>query len=179
MTNTKRLATGVAVPALTGVAVSVITAVAVSALMIAGGARAESEATLAPSPEFVRLDVNHDGFISREEAKKLPGFDRAFDQADSDHDGKLDADEYIKARSIYDRMQARAYLDDSVITGKVKAALLKEPLISSFDVHVDTYKGTVQLSGFVDSEKQARKAAETAAGIPGVVAVINNLTVKM
>ena len=67
---------------------------------------------------------------------------------------------------------------DGVITVKVKAALLKDPVVSAFAVNVDTYKGTVQLSGFVNSEQQVRRAAQVAAGIDGVVDVKNHLIVK-
>ena len=65
---------------------------------------------------FKRLDVNRDGYVSREEAKKLPNFEKAFGEADDNRDGKLDADEFIKAQAIYDRVRAAQYVDDSVLT---------------------------------------------------------------
>ncbi len=69
-------------------------------------------------------------------------------------------------------------VDDAVVTSGVKAALLTDPLIKSFDFQVETRKGTVQLSGFVDDQKQIDQALMLARGVPGVVNVENGLTVK-
>lgn len=55
------------------------------------------------NPTFHRLDANHDGFVSRDEAKQNPAVAAVFDQADMNKDGKLDEDEYIKAASISQR----------------------------------------------------------------------------
>jgi hyperosmotically inducible protein len=73
---------------------------------------------------------------------------------------------------------AGEYVDDSVITAKVKSALGGDDFIRSFEISVETYKGIVQLSGFVDSQKAVDKAGEIAAGVPGVKSVKNNLNVK-
>jgi osmotically-inducible protein OsmY len=70
------------------------------------------------------------------------------------------------------------YVDDSAITAKVKAAIAKESTLAGYQVSVETYKGIVQLSGFVDSEKSRSKAGEVAAGVKGVKSVKNNLVVK-
>jgi osmotically-inducible protein OsmY len=70
------------------------------------------------------------------------------------------------------------YIDDSTVTTKVKAAFVKDPLVKALDVKVDTFKGTVQLSGFVDTSEQKTRAEEVAAGVNGVRAVKNNITVK-
>ena len=75
-------------------------------------------------------------------------------------------------------MVAGQYIDDSVITAKIKAALLKDPAVSALSVSVETRKGTVVLSGFVESAIQLRRAAEIAAGVQGVVTVKNGLVVK-
>jgi osmotically-inducible protein OsmY len=69
-------------------------------------------------------------------------------------------------------------VDDSVITTKVKAAILEEPTLKSLQISVETYKGVVQLSGFVDSSQSVKKAGEVAGRVAGVVSVKNNLTVK-
>lgn len=132
----------------------------------------------AENATFKRLDVDRDGYVGREEAKKLPNFERAFREADDNRDGKLDADEFIKAQAIYDRVRAAQYVDDSVITAKVKAALLKDLRLKGLVVKVETYRGTVLLSGFVNEEQQAQRAAEIASGIRGVTAVKNSLIVK-
>ena len=70
------------------------------------------------------------------------------------------------------------YIDDATTTTKVKAAFVKDPVVSAMDVKVDTFKGTVQLSGFVDTAEQKSRAEQIAAGVNGVAAVKNNITVK-
>jgi len=70
------------------------------------------------------------------------------------------------------------YVDDSVITTKVKAAIFKESTLKSFQINVKTYKAVVQLSGFVDSSQSVSKAGEVAQGVEGVESVKNDLIVK-
>jgi osmotically-inducible protein OsmY len=73
---------------------------------------------------------------------------------------------------------AGEYVDDSVITTKVKSMLAADDFLKSFEITVETYKGIVQLSGFVDSQKAVDKAGEVAGGVKGVKSVKNNLNVK-
>lgn len=70
------------------------------------------------------------------------------------------------------------FVDDSVITTKVKAAILEEPSLKFLQISVETFKGVVQLSGFVDSAQSVKKAGEVAGRVAGVVSVKNDLTVK-
>ena len=70
------------------------------------------------------------------------------------------------------------YVDDSVITTKVKAAILDEATLKSFQINVKTYQGVVQLSGFVDSDHSVKKAGEITNSIEGVKSVKNDLIVK-
>jgi osmotically-inducible protein OsmY len=70
------------------------------------------------------------------------------------------------------------YVDDSVITTKVKALLAEDAFLKSFQIGVETYKGTVQLSGFVDSQNTVNKAVEITRSVKGVESVKNNLIVK-
>jgi hypothetical protein len=70
------------------------------------------------------------------------------------------------------------YVDDSTITAKVKTNLLQDNKVSSTDVHVKTYKGVVDLSGFVDSQSQVSEAGLVAGQVSGVKSVHNNLIVK-
>lgn len=70
------------------------------------------------------------------------------------------------------------YVDDSVITAKVKAAVFDEATLKSAEINVETFKGVVQLSGFVNSQGDINKAAELARGIPGVTSVKNDMRVK-
>jgi len=70
------------------------------------------------------------------------------------------------------------YIDDSAITAKVKAAIFNEPTLRVLQIEVQTYKGVVQLSGFVDSMQSVEKAGEVAGRVEGVKSVRNNLIVK-
>jgi osmotically-inducible protein OsmY len=70
------------------------------------------------------------------------------------------------------------HLDDTVITTKVKAAIFDEPTLKTMQINVKTYKGVVQLSGFVDSAQSVRKAGEVARSVTGVTEVRNDLAVK-
>ncbi len=70
------------------------------------------------------------------------------------------------------------YVDDSVITTKVKSLLAEDDFLKSFQIGVETFKGTVQLSGFVNSQKAVDKAVEITRSVGGVKSVKNNLIVK-
>jgi osmotically-inducible protein OsmY len=70
------------------------------------------------------------------------------------------------------------YVDDSTITTKVKALLAEDNFLRSFQISVETYKGTVQLSGFVNSQNAVEKAGEITRSVRGVRSVKNNLIVK-
>jgi osmotically-inducible protein OsmY len=70
------------------------------------------------------------------------------------------------------------YIDDSVITGKVKAAFAADPTVKATQVQVETFKGTVQLSGFVDSRDSAQRAVELARGVKGVKSVKNDTVIR-
>ena len=70
------------------------------------------------------------------------------------------------------------YVDDTVITTKVKAAIFNEPSLKSAEINVETFKGTVQLSGFVSSRADINKAVEVARGVKGVTSVKNDMRVK-
>lgn len=70
------------------------------------------------------------------------------------------------------------YIDDTVITTKVKTAILNTPKLKVMQINVETFKGEVQLSGFVDSQISATKAGEVACSVNGVVGVKNDLIVK-
>ena len=70
------------------------------------------------------------------------------------------------------------YVDDTVITTKVKSALLGDDAVKSFDVSVETVKGVVQLSGFVNTSAQKSAAGKDAKAVAGVKTVKNNLIVK-
>ena len=70
------------------------------------------------------------------------------------------------------------YVDDSVITTKVKTLLAKDDFLKSLQISVETYKGVVQLSGFVNSQQAVDKAGQIARSVKGATSVKNNLIVK-
>jgi osmotically-inducible protein OsmY len=70
------------------------------------------------------------------------------------------------------------YIDDSVITAKVKSLLAEDDFLKSFQISVETFQGTVQLSGFVNSQQAVDKAGQIVMGVKGVKSLKNNLIVK-
>lgn len=70
------------------------------------------------------------------------------------------------------------YFDDALITTKVKAAILEEKELKVAEVNVETFKGVVQLSGFVNSQSDINKAASIARNIKGVKSVKNDMRIK-
>ncbi|MEQ1815513.1 MAG: BON domain-containing protein [Nitrosomonas sp.] len=70
------------------------------------------------------------------------------------------------------------YFDDTVVTTKVKAAILNEPSLKSAEINVETFKGVVQLSGFVNSQADINKAAEVVRKVNGVKSIKNDMRVK-
>lgn len=85
---------------------------------------------------------------------------------------------FVGCASTPKREGTGEYLDDSAITAKVKAAIFNESTLKVFQINVETFKGEVQLSGFVDSAASVKKAGEVARGVNGVRSVKNNLIVK-
>ena len=70
------------------------------------------------------------------------------------------------------------YVDDSVITAKVKTAIFEQPSLKSAEINVETFKGVVQLSGFVSSQSSADSAVMVAKNVGGVKSVKNDMRVK-
>ena len=70
------------------------------------------------------------------------------------------------------------YVDDTAITTKVKAAIFNDPMLKSAEINVETFKGSVQLSGFVSSNAAIDRAVTVARGVGGVNAVKNDMRVK-
>lgn len=84
----------------------------------------------------------------------------------------------VGCASTQKRQSAGEYVDDSVITTKVKTAIFNEPTLKTTQINVKTYNGVVQLSGFVDTPASVTRAGEVAERIEGVMAVKNDLIVK-
>ena len=70
------------------------------------------------------------------------------------------------------------YVDDSYLTTKVKAAILRQPVLKSSEINVETYKGVVQLSGFVNSRSDINRAVEVTRTVRGVKSVRNDMRLK-
>lgn len=70
------------------------------------------------------------------------------------------------------------YVDDAVITTRVKAAILGESTLKVAEINVETFKGTVQLSGFVKTQSEINKAGEVSRGVTGVKTVRNDIRIK-
>lgn len=70
------------------------------------------------------------------------------------------------------------YVDDTVITSKVKAEIFNEPSLKSREINVETFKGRLQLSGFVSSQADVNKAIEVASRVKGVKSVKNDMQIK-
>lgn len=70
------------------------------------------------------------------------------------------------------------YIDDTVLTTRVKAAVFNEPSLKSAEINVETFKGVVQLSGFVNSQADINKAVEITREVPGVKSVKNDMRTK-
>ena len=85
---------------------------------------------------------------------------------------------FVACASTSKQEGAGEYVDDSVITTKVKSLIAADDFLRSFQISVETYKGIVQLSGFVGSQMAVNKAGEIARGVQGVKSVKNDLIVK-
>ncbi|MCB5183927.1 BON domain-containing protein [Methylobacillus gramineus] len=149
----------------------------------AGSAMAVSisdEASQSPDvKQFNELDTNGDGHLNYTEASKDSFYSKQhFNAADKNKDAKLTQAEYSDYKSAQQKKEVGRVVDDSTITTKVKASILKEEGFSGLQVSVETFKGVVQLSGFVNNKAQITKAGEIAKSIEGVKSVKNNLIVK-
>jgi BON domain len=124
--------------------------------------------------DFSALDRNQDGYLSRIEVAADPEIAKRFAQFDLDKDRRLSQAEYSAAREDNARRAQR----DAALTARVKEALIAANGIPSKAISVETYEGRVQLSGFVPMPDMASRAGRVVAGVNGVRAVHNNITVK-
>ncbi|MCB5206570.1 BON domain-containing protein [Methylovorus mays] len=128
---------------------------------------------------FKKLDVNKDGVLSVKEAGKDSLFNTThFAKADLNKSGTLDQQEYMNYKSAEQNKEVERIADDSVITASIKAAILKEDGFKGLQVSVETHRGVVLLSGFVDAQTQVSTAERLARETTGVISVKNSLIVK-
>lgn len=80
--------------------------------------------------------------------------------------------------STWNHESTGQYVDDTTITTRVKSAILNEPTLKSAEINVETFKGRVQLSGFVSSRANIDRAVQVAQAVPGVSSVSNDMRVK-
>ena len=104
-------------------------------------------------------------------------------EAEKDKAGRIAADasgvkRVINSLSLAPKTSLSTKLDDSVLTGKVKAALMDTADVKSMQINVETKNGVTQLAGFVTSERMKERAAKVAADVEGVKQVDNALVVK-
>jgi len=85
---------------------------------------------------------------------------------------------FVACASTPQQSSTGEYVDDSVITSKIKTQLANDDFLKSFQISVETRKGIVELSGFVDSQRAVDKADQIARGVEGVKSVKNALIVK-
>ena len=85
---------------------------------------------------------------------------------------------FLGCAATQTRESTGQYVDDSAITAKVKAAIFNEETLKTLQINVETFKGVVQLSGFVNSAQSVKKAGEVTRSVEGVTEVKNNLIVK-
>jgi hyperosmotically inducible protein len=156
-----------------------LAAVAVIGLFTGAGSAGSvfaADISIDPQVKFRRLDTNHDGFLARSELRRYPVYLKVLEEADLDADGKLSRDEFANAEVVYQRLQAAASIDDSLLSERVRAALGRD--LRAADVSVDTFRGHVLLSGFVTSSVARSKALRAASSVQGVVAVKDGLVVR-
>ena len=124
--------------------------------------------------DFIALDRNRDGYISKVEALANGEVQKRFAAFDRDRDGRLAEAEHAAAMEDNEKR----ILADAVITARVKAALLAEKGIPSLSISVDTYEGEVRLSGFVLAPDIVSRAGRVTATVNGVRSVNNNIGVR-
>lgn len=130
---------------------------------------------------FTKLDLNNNQVLDRAEARKEKLFAKKanFAKADTDADGTLDQGEYVNYKSASQKKALGVVASDSLITTKAKAEILATENLKSLQISVETHKGEVILSGFVDNEAAKTKAEEVVSKIEGVKSVKNSLEVKV
>ena len=157
---------------------AMVLAASAASLVATANAQPNDKIDRVQQDKFRSLDANRDGFLEKSEVSRIRGYAAAFDKADANRDGKLGLEEFAEAEAIHDRQQVAAYVSDATLTAKVKTALLREPDLKAMDVGVETDKGRVQLSGWVENEAQRKKALQVASRVEGVKEVKDGMSIK-
>jgi osmotically-inducible protein OsmY len=85
---------------------------------------------------------------------------------------------FVGCAATSTRESTGEYIDNAAITARVKSALVSDPVTKARDISVESFRGTVQLNGFVNSSEEKARAEQVARAVDGVVSVQNNLAVK-
>ena len=154
----------------------ILPALLVSLTSAAAWANEAADPTASPASrrDFVALDRNRDGYISKVEALANAEVQKRFAAFDRDGDSRLSEVEHAAAMQDNEKR----ILADAVITARVKAALLAERGIPSLSISVDTNEGEVRLSGFVGAPDMVSRAGRVTAAVSGVRTVDNNIGVR-
>ena len=148
------------------------------AAVFSGSAFALGAAYGQQDEKFKSLDKDGDGFVSKAETSHIRDYEHAFAKGDENKDGKLTPAEFFESEAAHDRIRLGKYIDDTVLTTRVKTALVREKGLKSMDVSVESSQGRVVLAGVVDSEAQRQTALRVARKIDGVREVKDGLIVK-
>lgn len=127
---------------------------------------------------FKAVDANGDGLISQKEFADHGGFKQAFQDSDTNLDFHLTPEEYNTASALNERIRTGTYVDDAWITAKVKMLLLRDDNVKDLNLSVETHKGMVQLSGWVNTPTQIVQAEKVAYAVEGVKGIKNDLQIK-
>jgi hyperosmotically inducible periplasmic protein len=174
-----------------------------STLLLASGCDRPVEATPPPAPVSVGTGIDDSILTTRVKSALLGEPDmKSFDIKVETRSGEVMLSGFVASqgqveraltvargvegvKSVLNKMDLKEgaasignTVDDSLITAKVKSALLADPGIKSLDIAVVTRKGEAQLSGFVDSQNQIDQAGAIARGVPGVVSVSSEMSIK-
>ncbi len=178
MKTTSTLTTGLT-PTLSTMTLAIALAFGVTSMQALALDEAAQEGQAPLAAEFKKLDANSNDLLSQAEAGNDKLFTaNNFAKADIDNDGTLDQNEYANYKSNTQKKVVKRVASDSVITSKAKANLLAERGLKSFKISVETYKGEVILSGFVDNEAAKTQAENVVSKIDGVKSVKNSLVVR-
>ncbi len=129
--------------------------------------------------EFKKLDADNSQTLTDAEVAKDQLFTKQnFAEADVDHNGTLDQAEYANYKSAAQSKVTGIAVADSIITTKAKAEILRTKGLKSLQISVETHKGEVILSGFVDSESAKAIAEEVVSKVNGVKSVKNSLEIR-
>ena len=147
-------------------------------ILFSGYAQACNQDQVSASAKFDQYDMNHDGVLSKQEALHAGVDAQHFSIADKNQDGSLDKNEFALALAGQTGHPYRRFIDDSILTTKVKTVLLEHEKLNSLEVHVQSHYGKVRLTGTVDNKLQKLEIAKITAGVKGVNQVVDELKVK-